>query len=500
MRRNNNFSVSRRQLLMSAGALLILSGCSGQPAGIRPSNPAVFENLLKIPPLAEFQVDADGTRVFELEARPGSSDFLPGVQTPTWGYNGDFLGPTLRAERGQRIAIAVTNSLDEVTTVHWHGMHLPAAMDGGPHQVIAPGDTWRPTWEINQPAATLWYHPHPHGRTEEHVYRGLAGMFYVDDPSEAPALPNRYGVDDIPVVVQDKEFTDAGELTMGERQAEPGVLGSTVMTNGVIGAYFEVSTEMIRLRLLNGSTARTYDFGFEDNRNFDLVATDGGLLAEPYSTTRIRLSPAERAEIIVTLTPGDIAMLRSYPPELGDVASSFAFGGEDTFDVLQLRANDYLRPSSAVPAILHNHVRLQEADATVHREFTMAARMINGAQMDMNRIDEVVIEGTTEIWEIRSTDRLTHNFHIHDVQFYVLSIDGVAPPAELAGRKDTIYVEPGRRYRLIMQFGKYVDPEAAYMYHCHLLRHEDEGLMGQFVVVGTNDPQPSSLSGLNHQH
>lgn len=177
MRRNNNFSVSRRQLLMSAGALLILSGCSGQPAGIRPSNPAVFENLLKIPPLAEFQVDADGTRVFELEARPGSSDFLPGVQTPTWGYNGDFLGPTLRAERGQRIAIAVTNSLDEVTTVHWHGMHLPAAMDGGPHQVIAPGDTWRPTWEINQPAATLWYHPHPHGRTEEHVYRGLAGMF-----------------------------------------------------------------------------------------------------------------------------------------------------------------------------------------------------------------------------------------------------------------------------------------------------------------------------------
>ncbi|MDQ4007885.1 MAG: multicopper oxidase domain-containing protein, partial [Actinomycetota bacterium] len=189
-----------------------------------------FEQRLRIPGLAESHVDAQGRRVFELTAQEGASELLPGTTTRTWGFNGPYLGPTLRAARGEEVAVEVTNEVDEETTVHWHGMHLPARMDGGPHQPVAPGETWRPAWTIDQPAATLWYHPHPHGRTEEHVYRGLAGMFILDDPDSPAAdrLPHRYGVDDVPVIVQDKLFGDDGELRDGGSfLGGSGLLGDT---------------------------------------------------------------------------------------------------------------------------------------------------------------------------------------------------------------------------------------------------------------------------------
>ncbi|WP_205745656.1 multicopper oxidase domain-containing protein [Egibacter rhizosphaerae] len=140
-----------------------------------------FRNELAIPELLEPRVDAHGRKVFDLEARRGQRSFLPGTTTDTEGVNGDYLGPTLRASRGDTVRINVANGLDEPTTMHWHGMHLPAAADGGPHQIIAPGETWPPEWTIDQPAGTLWYHPHLHGKTGAHVYQGLAGMFIVDD-------------------------------------------------------------------------------------------------------------------------------------------------------------------------------------------------------------------------------------------------------------------------------------------------------------------------------
>ncbi|MGO1803006.1 MAG: multicopper oxidase domain-containing protein, partial [Microbacteriaceae bacterium] len=114
-------------------------------------------------------------------------------------------------------------------------------------------------------------------------------------------------------------------------------------------------------------------------------------------------------------------------------------------------------------------------------------REINGEEMDMNRIDEVVHVGDTEVWEVRSTQPIPHSFHIHDVQFRVLSVDGQAPPPELAGPKDTIYLEPNRAYRLLVRFEDYADPTMPYMYHCHMLLHEDEGMMGQFVVIEPGD-------------
>lgn len=471
---------------LTAGATaLALVGCGAIPGSVTSVDEVEFTNELAIPPLAPSRV-VDGTRVFSLTAQEGSTEFRPGVATRTWGFDGAYLGPTLRAARGERVAVEVANELDEPTSVHWHGMHLPAVMDGGPHQEVEPGGTWRPTWAIDQSAATLWYHPHPHGATEKHVYRGLAGMFLLDDDaSRAAELPDTYGVDDVPVIVQDKVLDDDGQLELKDDGGEPGTLGGVVMTNGTVGAYQEVTTERVRLRLLNGSTARTYQLGLQD-RDMDLVATDGGLLDAPLRIDDIRLAPGERAEVVVTMRPGETTRLRSVEADLGSLAAPFAMGANDAFDVLELRAAADLAPSSEPAWGTSEHTtadQLHEADASVTRTFELDEKRINGLSMDMGRIDEVATVGSTEIWEIRSTVPMPHSFHVHDVQFEVLSIDGDPPPPELAGRKDTVYLESGRDYRLLMRFDDYTDADMPYMYHCHMLMHEDAGMMGQFVVV-----------------
>ncbi len=483
-----------------AGLVLLGSAaCSATPQ--EADVEVTFERPLAIPPLADSRVEADGTRVFQLTADEGTTEFADGTETATWGFNGSYLGPTIRAERDERVAVEVTNGLDRVTTVHWHGMHLPAEMDGGPHQMIEPGDSWRPSWTIDQPAATLWYHPHPHGETEEHVYRGLAGMFLLDDGTDiAGGLPHDYGVDDIPLIVQDKRFAEDGRLVLDDSGNEIGTLGGTVIANGTLGAVQEVTTERIRLRLLNGSTARTYSFGFDDGRSFQIVGTDGGLLPAPVEADHVRLSPGERAEIVVAMEEGAEVMLRSTPPDLGAVVAPTAFGGDDAFDVLLLRAADDLEPSAEVAATLTDPLPTDESGPSdVTRSFVLEGRSINGKTMDMDRIDEAVTVDTAEVWEVRSRNPFPHNFHVHDVQFRVLSIDGEASPPELAGRKDTVYLEPQRTYRLLLTFEDYTDPRYPYMFHCHVLLHEDEGMMGQFVVLEPGQ-EPAEPPGGSHGH
>ncbi|KJL48367.1 Multicopper oxidase mco [Microbacterium hydrocarbonoxydans] len=448
--------------------------------------PRDFVNELAIPPEAPSSLE-DGVRTFRLTAEAGRTAFA-GVEpaTATWGFSGSFLGPTLRAQRGERVAFEIENDLPEATSVHWHGMHLPAAMDGGPHQMIAPGDVWRPTWIIDQPAATLWYHPHPHGATEQHVYRGLAGLFILDDDASlSAALPQDYGVDDLPLIVQDKQFDDDGRLVLRDDGSEPGSLGDTIMVNGTVGAYQEVTTERVRLRLLNGSTARTYTFEIPD-RQMTLIATDGGFLDAPLPMEQVRLAPGERAEVVVAFAPGETVRLRSAKTQLGGILLPGTSGGNDAFDVLEFRAASSLTPSPepswprAADAVADE---MHEDEASTNRSFVLEEREINGERMDMSRIDEVVHVGDTEVWTVRSSQPIPHSFHIHDVQFRVLTIDGSAPPAKLAGPKDTIYLEPNREYRLLVRFEDYADPEMPYMYHCHMLLHEDEGMMGQFVVI-----------------
>jgi FtsP/CotA-like multicopper oxidase with cupredoxin domain len=461
-----------------------------------------FDRRLEVPPLATSRIDEQGRRVFDLRAQQGSRDFGFGEPTRTWGFNGDYLGPTLRASRGERVLVNVHNGLREPTSVHWHGMHLPARMDGGPHQEVRPGGKWAPTWTIDQPASTLWYHPHPHGTTAEHVYRGLAGMFILDDErGDALPLPDRYGVDDIPVIVQDKRIVGGQFNEDRPLFGDIGILGDEILVNGVRTPHLPVTTSSVRLRLLNASNARSYNFGFSDDRPFALIGTDGGLLPAPHQTRRVQLTPAERAEIVVSMRPGERVELRSYRPSLGSGFLGDRFiGGADTFDVLQLRAAGTLQPAPELPSAQVDVPRLDPASATVTREFRLSGRSINGERMDMTRVDAVVEKGAVEIWEIRNGDGTPHNFHVHDVQFQVLSIDGERPPPHLRGWKDTVFAVPNSTIRIIARFADYTDPDSPYMFHCHLLYHEDSGMMGQFVVVEPGQQPGRPDAGPDGEH
>jgi FtsP/CotA-like multicopper oxidase with cupredoxin domain len=456
-----------------------------------------FANRLAIPPLLTPSLDRAGRKVFDLRLQAGTSRLLPGRPTTTWGANGAYLGPTLRASRGDRVTVHVSNGLPEATTIHWHGMHLPAQADGGPHQPIAPGTTWSPSWTVDQPAATLWYHPHPHGSTEDHAYRGVAGLFLLDDPEAgALPLPKRYGVDDIPVILQDKRFDRRGNLDFGRHPFSPvGRLGADVLVNGTHDPHVEVASQRVRFRLLNAATARVFEVGFADGRAFDLVATDGGLLDAPRRVARVPLSPGERAEIVAEFRPGERPVLRSFPPHLGAgfFGDRFA-GGDDTLDLLQVRAAAALAPSPRVPDRLARHERLDPGAVVRTRRFDLdGGSAINARSMEMGRIDQAVTLGSTEVWEVHNQSGNPHSFHVHDVQFKVVGYSGGPRPPTLDGWKDTVFVPPGGKMRMLVRFSDYADPAVPYMFHCHLLRHEDNGMMGQFVVVapGQAPAQPA---------
>jgi FtsP/CotA-like multicopper oxidase with cupredoxin domain len=461
-------------------ALLAPAGCSN-PA-LSPVTEQPPSRPLAIPALVEGTA-VGGTRQFDLVIDEGTHDFGRGA-TATMGVNGGHLGPTLRMRTGEPVRVDVTNRLSERTTLHWHGMAVPARMDGGPHQLVDPGTTWSPQWTVRQPSGTLWYHAHPHGSTADHVYRGVAGMILVEDDAQPAALPHEYGVDDVPVIVQDKRFDDEGQLVFDQRgPSSTGFLGDTVMVNGTVGPYLDVTATRTRLRLLNASTARIYRLGLADGRPFDLVGTDGGLLPAPVPLAQVQLSPGERADVIVTMAPGERVSLRNTSPDFGDRVGPNSRFGTGGYDVLELRAAAQLRAAPPVPAELARWGRTPAAAASTTREFTIHAQIINRRPVDMGRIDEVVPAGATEVWVLRNRDPQPHNFHVHTVQFQVLDIDGAPPPPELAGWKDTVYVAPGSEVRIIATFPDEADPTWPYMYHCHLLWHEDSGLMGQFVVV-----------------
>lgn len=250
--------------------------------------------------------------------------------------------------------------------------------------------------------------------------------------------------------------------------------------------------------MLNGSNARLYNLRFSDDRPFTVVANDCGLLPAPVETNEVRLGPAERAELVVTLTPGETITLRT---RHGD--ERIDAGG---LPILDLCAADALEPLPAPPANLGGRPAIEPDAAATVRAFKLQGHdAINGQSMDMTRIDEVVPRSAVEIWEVSNTV-YSHNFHIHGVSFTVLTIDGRLPAPEASGRKDTVHLPTGQTARLAVQLPAHADPEHPYMYHCHILRHEDAGMMGQFVVLEpgteatTSRTLPTPPSGHSARH
>ncbi|MFC5754666.1 multicopper oxidase family protein [Actinomadura rugatobispora] len=489
--------MKRRRFLAAAGLAGLGTGCGQASSGVSaPRKP------LWIPPMLRPRRDVDGVRRFQLNLRPGRTEFLPGKRAATWGVNGPHLGPTLRASRGDRVEMRVINGLPESTTLHWHGVRVPAEADGGPHQIIGPYGMWVPEWTIDQPAASAWYHPHPHGRTELHIYRGIAGMFLIDAPDAPDALPRAYGVDDIPLIIQDRTFRADGSLDEAALyQDRFGFEGQTVLVNGTYRPLLRVGAARVRFRLLNASSARVYQVGFTDGRRFHLIATDVGLLAAPLEVDRVQLSPGERAEVLVDFAAGDRVTLNSLGEQPKNTAGDGKADGKDDLDLLAIAAAGRLTRAGRMPSRLSADPMIEPPPGARVRTFVLGHHDINGKIMDMGRIDEVVPAGSTEIWEIRN-ESFAHNFHIHGVAFSVLDVNGAPPPGHLRGLKDTVLVPRAGTVRVAVTFSEWSDPVRPYMFHCHFLRHEDLGMMGQFVVVeaGTEDRVPTRLPGIPAHH
>jgi blue copper oxidase len=446
-------------------------------------------------------IDANKSgNVVKLKAAAGLHEFLRGKPTRTFGYSAPILGPVLRFRRGDRVEMSVENTLDKPTTVHWHGLLVPGEVDGGPQGRIEPGAVWRGTLPIDQPAATLWYHPHPHHDTARQTYLGLAGLIIVED-DEHHGLPDSYGVDDLPIIIQDRTFGSDGSLDydVDELGVIYGVRGDTVIVNGAIEPVAKVPAGWVRLRLLNGANAQNFDLRFRDRRTFQVIASDGGLLSRPVPMTRLRISPAERFEILVDFSNGRPALLETGPDEVMGIFGAISEDHTDDFvPVMRFQPTAEAASVRRLPSRLADPEAADPESAVQNRQFALnngvcGQRMrmpgqpempaiigINGRTHDPNRIDVETRLGTAEVWEVTSVG-MAHPFHVHGALFRILSLDDRPPPDHLAGWKDVVLVEGTAK--LLIKFTKPATREHPFMYHCHILEHEDAGMMGQYTCT-----------------
>lgn len=526
--------LSRRSLAIGGAALAaaIAVPAFGIVKSRSKSSPDIsFATPLPFPSLLDARALANNV---SFAATPGVAKFLPDLETPTYGYVSSFLGPVIRVHRGDTVAMSVTNGLDRPTSVHWHGVMVPSERDGGPYNTIAPGETWKPSLKIDQPAATAWYHPHPHGDTARQVYMGLAGLLYIEDgTAQELGLPLRYGIDDLPLIVQDRSFNHDGSFAYDNSPMAilHGLRGDTIIVNGSINPAARVPKGIVRLRVLNGANATNFKLRFDDARPFAIVASDNGFIAKPVSVTEFIIAPGERYEVLVDFTDGGSPILQTYPDRNG----RFGSGAMQQLKSLTASITDDLMPimqfvadASIATAVRSMPARLvdvpdpdlepqrrrrsfildsmtaanapmtqamggmENMEGMDHSKMTggamrgmdglaMGMKMgINGRPFDMTRVDAEVKLGSEEIWEIRGTE-MAHPFHIHGASFRVLNMDGAASPAHLAGWKDTVLVNEWAQ--LLVSFKNRADPVNPFLFHCHILEHEDAGMMAQYVAI-----------------
>lgn len=447
-----------------------------------------------------------------LTLQNGTTMFYPPLVTNTMGANGSLLGPTLILNKDSFVNIMVNNQLTDTTTIHWHGLHVAPENDGGPHSIILPNTMWNPQFTVMDKAGTFWYHPHLHMQTDKHVSKGIAGLILVRDTEELTlGLPMNYGVDEFPIVMQTKGFDASGQILVHTE------LDTSVMVNGTIDPVVDLPAQVVRLRILNGSSQRLYEVGFSDNRLFSLIGTDGGLLTAPVSMTRYRMAPGQRADVLVDLSSsfGQNIQLMSYASELPNAvygAAQPGVGAGATASLVgytsnPLNGNDFqlldinvvaqtVNPVLTIPSTLASYTPILEGTQQITRNLTFTSSgpmgnlngpfLINNTSFNMGVINYTIPLNNIEIWSFTNSTPIAHPFHIHDVQFFILDINGVPPPPELQGLNDVVLVPAGNgTVRFIAQFNDFSNDTIPFMYHCHMLTHEDMGMMGQFIVSNT---------------
>jgi len=464
--------------------------------------------------------------------------------TPMWRYNNNPLPVVIKTSKGTEMTLNLDNQLDSNSTIHWHGFQIPAIMDGGPDVPVEANATKAYTFTMVQQAAPLWFHPHPDMQTGKQVYMGLAGVYLLSDEvskalEDAKKIPS--GTKDTVLLVQDRRFTaevnGVRELAYKTMDMDSnGMLGDTVLVNGSVLPKQEVTDTKHRYRLYNVSNARTYDFALSDGSDFTVIGTDGGLLQKPVTVNHIMLGAAERVEIVIDFakyTVGNNVMLVSKPFNAGMMSMGQSGDGGTTsipnmgsggmnnptpetdnstiegmlangtglaimrFDVTSSEVEDVvtlytdIETDSELSASITT--RLSEADATnpTERQFLMSmggmgtqnmSFVINNTPFDMTKVNEFVAAGAKEVWSIRNMSPMAHPFHAHAIQYQILTRNGVPASGTDLGWKDTFLVQPGETVRVI---GDFATAEGDYMYHCHILEHEDAGMMGYFRVGDT---------------
>lgn len=430
-----------------------------------------------------------------------------GNQTITGGINGhQFWGPTIFVNKGDTVRMTVINNLNDSTTLHWHGLHLPAVMDGGPHQVIPPGTIWKPFWKITNNASTYWYHPHLHEMTLEHLSKGIGGLLIVNDEQEsALPLPRTYGIDDIPLVFTSRRYASNNQFIVQNT-----AYGDYLLTNGVHNAEFTVPRQVVRLRVLNAEIERSYTIGFSDNRTFYVIGTDGGLREQPLPVNRLHIAVGERYEILLDCSKDEIGKsldLLAYNANQpfgfpgGEPAQDGQFGSllnNKNFQMMHFTIGESTgTPIMTIPETLIPFQGIDVNTATGNQDIRVMGGApnspmpfhFNGGIFNITRVDKTIPMNSVQKWTITNSNVFGHTFHIHDVQFNLIARNGNASAVgqhEL-GWKDVLYLPRNESATFIARFDDYADPLHPFMYHCHFSNHEDDGMMQQFVVVPPSD-------------
>ena len=491
-----------------------------------------------------------GQTNYDLSIHEGFTQILPGNQTITHGYNQySLFGPTLIMREGDSVQMSVFNETNEPTTVHWHGIHLPPVMDGGPHQIIGTGTTWKPYWKVCDSAATYWYHAHLDFETDALVAKGQAGLIIVKDKQEATLpLPRTYKVDDIPIILADRRFDTVG----GSKASNQIVVKEQTnfqLTNGVINAQTSLPAQVVRLRILNASTFHVYNLGFSTDgihrtEPFYVIASDGGLLNAPVKVditdTTFFMAPGERYEVLLNLTGhtvGNTLTLMAFNSELplGVPGSTipdsptapmlpdpFDLGGHN-FPLLSIVIGSPTpSPITSIPATLKTNKYPDTTGAKQQAiKFTYTKTAGGSLATPIFTIDDLPFQmgvnnitvplGATEKWVIENTLVMvppvywppggvysSHVFHIHDVQFHIISKtdtsgNPILIPLYQQGWKDDFLIDYNQKVKFVAKFEDFADNKWPYMYHCHMLSHEDQAMMAQFIVADTATPHPGPV-------